>query len=218
MSLKPNARKFDLLPEDTHHAICVAVYDVGTHMESYENNPPKPKQKLWITWELPEVRCKIQRDGQEVDMPRVYSQEYTNSRHVKASFMIDLVSWKAIAPNDSPRKLLGKNCLLGIVHVKKRDHNGNVIATYQNKSAILPLTNKYEVLQPENPLVLYEIESGENFPDGMPEFIREKARKSLEFQGKHQADDNQLPCDDKGDYDGSEPTPDDDGPADIPWE
>ena len=68
------------------------------------------------------------------------------------------------------KALLGKACMLNVVHTVKGDN------TYANVNSVAPIPKKMEVPEQVNKSVYYEIEQGRNdvfksFPDWMKEMI-----------------------------------------------
>jgi hypothetical protein len=48
-----NTTKWEPVEAGTHLARCVRMVHIGTVMESYGNEPAKPKNKVFLTWEFP---------------------------------------------------------------------------------------------------------------------------------------------------------------------
>ncbi len=193
---------FEPLSEGIHHAVCSRIYDLGTqHSELFKTDA----HKILITWEVPGETIEI--DGE--DVPRIISREYTLSLSKKSNLRPDLEAWRGKQFNEKElqgfnvEKLLGANCQLQIVHVKKEDK------TYGNISAIMALPRGTKVLKPFNGAEAYKIENGLNFPSNTPEWIKKKIAnskesKSIELggmsgenfsdtEGKDDVDDSQIP-------------------------
>lgn len=168
------------VPQGLHHGVCYAIYDLGTqYMEFFD----KYAHKVIITWELPNERIKIERDGNIEDLPRVISKEYTLSLHKKATLRQDLETWKGSALTDEQlsgfnlKNLLNQNCTLQIMHPPKKEDSDRV---YPKVNAIMPLM-KDEASKPENPTVFFSFEDGYAIPDTVPSWIVDKIKASKEW-------------------------------------
>lgn len=165
---------FSPAPAGLHHAICTAIYDLGTqYSERFDNSA----HKVLIQWELPNERIEI--DGES--KPRAISKQYTLSLHEKATLRKDLETWRGKGFSGKEllgfdiSKLLGVNCQIQIIHNTKGEK------TYANISAILPLQKGMNKLSPENPLREFSIDDSE-VPDGTPEWIEKIINNSEERQ------------------------------------
>lgn len=202
-----DGKNYDPVPADFHHAICYAVYDLGT-----QNNPVfnKEQQKVVIIWELPEERINIETDDGPKNLPRAISKIYTASLHEKANLRRDLESWRNKEFTEQElagfnlAKLLGVNATLQVTH-KRKDNK-----VYANVSNVLPLMKNMEKRQPENPVVYFDMDESMELPERTPQWIKDIIAKSKEWQ--EQFDGNQSNPFDEPYADA--PPPDDD---DIPF-
>jgi hypothetical protein len=80
------ATNYEPVPADNHVGILIGITDLGTHLESYKGGPPKPKRKIRLQWELPDV---TRADGSTATI----SAKYTYSMHENASFRQLLDNW-----------------------------------------------------------------------------------------------------------------------------
>lgn len=165
------------IPVGLHHAICYGVVDLGTQQPLPGSQFSKgPARKVMIMWEFPEERVELERDGRKVDLPRALSKEYTLSLHEKAALTQTLVSWRGKQFTDEEKQgfdlknILGANCMINVTHKA----NG-----YEEVKAITPLPKGLPKKQPENGLVLFDIEQSE-IPASIPEWIRKKILASDE--------------------------------------
>jgi hypothetical protein len=138
MSTLPNPNEggdFVLPPEGPTPAICYRVIDIGTQTSSFQGEE-KHQHKVIIGWELKGEET-IMDDGQ----PMSIHQRYTWSMFDRAILRQHLESWRGqkfterdFGPGGFDIKnLLGKACLLNIVHNPKGER------TYANISAITKL-------------------------------------------------------------------------------
>jgi hypothetical protein len=117
----PNDSSFELPPAGTHLAVCYRVIDLGTQETTYKGQAKK-QHKILLSWELPEEKME---DGR----PFTISQRYTWSMSEKASLRRDLESWRGLPFTERDfgeggfdvKNILGKACLLNIVHTDKGD-------------------------------------------------------------------------------------------------
>lgn len=158
------------VPDGLHPAICIGVYDVGTHLSAKWGNWSK---QVLIVWELPEQKMN---DGR----PLTISRQYTCSLHAKAGLRADLEKWRNKPFSEEEVvgfdliKLLGKSCQLQVMN-KRVDGE-----TYSNVAGIMMANGKK--FTPTNPLRSYSQEdNGRTIPDGTPEWIVKKIKASQEW-------------------------------------
>jgi hypothetical protein len=180
-SEKTGGKDFELIEAQPHHAVCVWVVDLGTQPS---NNPKFPDyHKCNITWELPEVRIQFEKDGVEIDKPRVITRELTISLSEKSTMRPLLESWRGRGFNAQEliafdlKNLVGVNCLLNVIHREV----GN--KTYANADMVMPLPKSMGKLEPENETIFYSIEDdGFTIPDAVPSWMVDKIHKCTEYQ------------------------------------
>lgn len=164
---------FELPPADTHIATCYRIIDLGTQKVEWQGTV-KFQHKILIGWELD---AKMQ-DGRPFSM----SKRYTYSSHEKATFRHDLESWRGVpfTPYDLGKfqlaNLLGKSCLMGIVHTTK---NGK---TYANISSIMKLPKGMAPPVLVNPLVEFDLdEFNQDIYNSLSQGLRETIALSPEY-------------------------------------
>ena len=174
-------RQSEPIPAGLHQAVCFSVVDTGTrHNDAFD----KDVHEVVLGFEIPSVRIKFERDGQEIEGPRVTSKTYTISLHDKAKLCQDLISWRGKAFTTAEKagfdisKLVGVNCQLQMLH---RESDGK---TYANINSILPAAVGQK-LKPESPTQLFSFEDHTELPDGVPEWLAEKVKASPEWQKIH---------------------------------
>jgi len=194
------------IPAGLHHAVCSAIYDLGTQYNQVFN---KSNRQVLIQWELPEIRIEV--DGQS--MPKATSKKYSLSLHEKSNLRKDLENWRGRTFTDKELegfdllKLLGVNCLLQVIHHKK---DGKV---YARITAVLPLQKGTEKRQAENQLKCFSLEDDNDIPEDTPNWIREIIEDSEEWR-----DRKSLPSEHDDNFEDSVPLsaydniPDDDIP------
>lgn len=124
---EPNDKQFELPPAGTHLAMCYRVIDLGTQSSTYMGQA-KRQHKILISWELPDEKMA---DGR----PFTIGQRYTWSMSEKAALRRDLESWRGVPFTEKDfgqggfdiKNIIGKCCLLNIVHAEKNDkHYANI--------------------------------------------------------------------------------------------
>lgn len=121
---------FKPAPAGVHQGVCCDVVDMGLLEVTYAGQTKK-QHKVRIVWQIEELMD----DGK----PYIAQKRYTLSLHEKSNLRLDLQSWRGRPFTDDElrgfdlEKLLGVNCLLGIVHVNKAGE------TYANVTAVMPL-------------------------------------------------------------------------------
>lgn len=119
-------------PAGAHAAVCCDVVDLGI-LEVTFGGKTKKQHKVNIFWQIAEDRD----DGK----PFMVRKRYTLSLHEKASLRKDLEAWRgrAFTPQELEgfdlEQLLGKPCMLSIIHAPKPDGGG----TWANVAAIMKL-------------------------------------------------------------------------------
>ena len=110
---------FDIAPAGNHVAICYGVVDLGEHEQEWQGKVSL-KHRVRISWELCD---ELMSDGR----PFSISKEYTLSLNEKATLRHDLESWRGRPFTDAELAgfdifvLLGKPCMVNVVHKPKRD-------------------------------------------------------------------------------------------------
>jgi hypothetical protein len=200
---------YDPIPAGTYQAICYAVIDLGTQ---YNEKFGVSQRKVRIMWEIPSERISIEKNGNQVDMPRGTSMEYTLSLNEKANLRRDLVSWRgkeftqAETAGFNITKLLGANCLLQIIHVSKGEK------TYANIAGVMKLMPGMTKKEPENQLYSFDIDKdGPEPPAHLPEFVQKQIKKSVEYRAQSGLTDD-VPVDEPQGMDGLGPVTEDDIP------
>jgi hypothetical protein len=180
---------FELTPSGTIAGICYRVIDIGTQQSEYQGQVKRAK-KITLSWELPSEKMA---DGQ-----RVFSihKRYTLSLHEKAVLRKDLESWRGVPFTDDElkgfdiRNLLGKPCLLGIVHEESKGK------TYANISSILKLPKGMPAPEPVNTPVQFDLsEFDQTVYDSLSDSLKATIAKSPEYQelkGGHKTEPNTV--------------------------
>lgn len=174
ITVKKSGGSYVLAPQGMHHAICVAIHDLGTqHSEKYANSA----RKVMLTWELVGQAAM---DGK----PITISKPYTMSLHEKAALRKDLELWrgKAFSAEELDGfdllKVLGRPCQIQVIH---RAYEGK---TYANVAAIVQPGKDQSGQKPMSKLLQFSLdEDSPRIPDGTPEWIVDKIKLSPEWRG-----------------------------------
>lgn len=167
---------FTPVSEGLHHAICFAIYDIGTHFNAAFG---KWAHQCFIMWEIPGERIQI--DGK--DLPRAISKKFTVSLHEKADLRKFLQTWRGRSftveelQGFDIKKLLGVNCQIQVMHTNKNDK------TYANIVAIIPLSKDVPKRTSENPFKFFSFEDSTIIPEGTPDWIADQIKSAKEWGG-----------------------------------
>ena len=176
--------EYEVVPVGSHKAICYKVVDAGTAEEDYQGEKSN-KHKIFIFWELPEVKTQ---DGRPMS---IFSQ-YTASLNEKSNLYKAAISWlnRGFTEEEKqgfdPSVFLGKGCKLEVAHTATgRAKVANVLtapnAFDENEQLRqLPTVNEQVVFDLEDYLKEF---SGESCPeskracdifDELPRFIQHR--------------------------------------------
>ncbi|MEI8046514.1 MAG: hypothetical protein WCI92_03975 [Bacteroidota bacterium] len=171
------------LPVDAGNYVarCYSMVHIGTIPEEYKGEK-KETNKIRLTFELP-TETKVFRE-ENGEQPYVISKEFTLSLHEKSSLRKFLESWRGKSFTESEAKyfdvskLLGKPCMLNVIHKLKLD--GNIRADI---SSVSPIPKGLTCPNPVQPQMIFSVNhfSQEIF-DTLPEFLRDKIKSSREYK------------------------------------
>jgi hypothetical protein len=176
-----NGKTFAPVEAGNFVARCYSMVHIGTIPEEYKGEK-KETNKVRLTFELP-TETKVFRE-ENGEQPYVISKEFTLSLHEKASLRKFLESWRGKgfteqeASHFDVSKLLGKPCMLNIIHKTKLD--GSIRADISSVSPIPKgLTCPPAVL----PILIFSVNQFDpEIFETLPEFLRDKIRSSREYK------------------------------------
>jgi hypothetical protein len=190
----PTESNFSPCPEGSHMGVCYRVIDLGTQKTTYQGEA-KIAHKVMLSWELPDERME---DGH----PFTISQQYTWSMHEKSNLRKHLETWRGVAfketdfgPNGFDiRNVIGKSCILGVVHQLKDGKTYANIASVGKamKGMAIPETTEskqvYVWLHPDrwDPAAFNELSS--NLQEKIrlsPEYSEMNRNRHEEYSGAH---------------------------------
>jgi len=182
-------KDFSPIDAGMHHAVCIGIYDLGTHWNERFNNQA---HKVLIMWELPDERIEVEKDGNKLNLPKAISKQYTLSLHEKSNLRKDLETWRGKQFTQKEldgfdlKNLLGVNCMLQIIHREKNDK------TYANVASIVPLMKNMAKKKPENNLKFFSFEDGGSLPENTAEWIEKLIMQSNEMTGEGDGGNNNF--------------------------
>ena len=183
MPLKPtmSTGSFEIIEAGTHVARLYSIIDLGVQDTEYMGEKKETPQ-VRLTWELPNET----KNFEGVMKPLVIGNDYTNSMGSKANLRkviegllgVQLTDAEAANfDNESYKALLGKACLLTVIHKESKGK------TYANVGGVAPLVKGMTCPPQFNDNVFYEIGvSPISDLEHMPKFVREKIMKSHEMR------------------------------------
>jgi hypothetical protein len=161
-------------PEGNHVAVCCSLVDLGTQ---YSEQYQKSQRKILIEWELSE-------ETKEDGSPFYIDQIYTFSMNEKSTLRKDLESWRGVrfSADDFGKfelsVLIGKGCMLNVVHTEKGDK------VYANIASIARLPKGMGAPSLRAKTRILSLEASEFDPDamhGLRDKIAEKIKASPEW-------------------------------------
>lgn len=183
MSLKLRHKEKSVAPpleNGVYFAVCVGVIDLG---HQYSPTFKTSTEKLMFMFEIPSERIEV--DGE--DKPRWISQEYTNSDSPKAKLPSVLSAWlgRELSKDDlkefDTRTMLGRAATLQVLQSPNK--KGEI---YANIAAITGLPKGIPAPQPENELMIFDMDSpDEKVLEKLPEWIQKKIKASDEYADSH---------------------------------
>jgi hypothetical protein len=180
-SSNTSGKSFSPVDAGNYVARCYSMIHIGTIPEEYKGEK-KEANRVRLTFELPtETKVFKEENGEQ---PYVVSKEFTLSLHEKASLRKFLESWRGKgfteqeASHFDVSKLLGKPCMLNIIHKTKLD--GNIRADI---SSVSPIPKGLSCPAPVLPPVIFSVNSfSKEIFDTLPEFLRDKIMSSREYK------------------------------------
>lgn len=149
------------------------VADLGTQDTTFKGTPKKA-HKILLQWELAETM----EDGR----PFAISSRYTLSLFDQAILRQHLESWRGKSFTEEElagfdvKNVLGKYCLLSIVHNKEGDK------TYANVKGIMPVPKGMDKPAAVNADVYFDIDTGDLAV--LPEWVQNVVKKSDEYRAR----------------------------------
>lgn len=171
---------YQLVPAGNHVARLYSIIHLGTTEEDTQWGL-KDYNKVRITFELP-YETRVFKEGEE-EKPMVISQEFNlvfGEMSNLYKFLTQLLGDGAIAEGEifDVETLIDTVCMVNVAHKTKGDK------TYANILSVAPLPKGMEKPTPFNPSLIlnYTDKWDEETFAALPDFIKDKMRKSKEYQ------------------------------------
>lgn len=177
MKIKGEADKeYELCPAGNKVATCIRIIDLGTQKVEWSGQV-KHQRKAIISWELPK---ELMADGR----PFMISNRYTLSMFEKAKFRQHIESWRGTAFTKAdleegfePKNLIGKSCLLNLIHSEKSEK------TYCNIASVSALPDGMEAPEQVNKTVFFSLDEFDSTTFGeLPDWMKELISASPEYK------------------------------------
>ncbi len=172
-------RDFVLIPAGNHIARCYGMVQIGTVNEESGIYAGKEIHKVRISWETPHEAHDFGKGMQ----PFAIHKEFTLSMNEKATLRKMLESWrgKAFTEVEAEKfditRLLGKPCMINVIH--KTSGRGG---TYADISSLATLPKGLECPDQVNPTLELSFDNwSAAIFESLPEFVKEKIKKSKEY-------------------------------------
>ena len=175
-SAKGGNVEFKTVPSGSHIAICNIVADIG--LQPGTTLFPKPKQQIFVRFEIPNERVQYEKDGRKFDLPATIGMFFTASMHENANLRKQLEGWRGKMFTDAEAEafdvasILGKPCMLSVVEAVSAGK------TYANIKGISGIPRGVTVAAAENKL-LYYAEDNRTMFEELPEWLRKKIDAQL---------------------------------------
>ena len=170
-----------IAPVGNHIARCYQIIDLGTQDQPQYGNTA---HKIRFTWELPEELHDFGKGKQE---PFAVSMTVNFFVGRNSNLQKLLEGWKGGTfsekdwDNFELRKLVGRACMVNVVHATVND------VDYANVASVSPVPAKWadRVPAPINPPIYFEVEMGPNSKEfkALPEFMQKMIDKCHEWKG-----------------------------------
>ena len=173
-------------PAGAHVARCVRIIDLGTQDTTFKGEPKK-SHLIDVYWELP---TNLMEEGEFAGKPYTVKQRFTASLSEKATLRKVLESWRGrkFTPAELAgfdlQNILGKPCLLNVVHVDKDEK------VYANIASVMQVPGGMVVPPQVNPSLFFSLSTFDAAVfESLPEQAKAKIKLSPEYRdathGKH---------------------------------
>jgi hypothetical protein len=183
LMVKESGGTFTPCPAGTHLGVCISILDLGTQLTPFvdkNTGEPKTAKQVFISWELPNEPMD---DGR----PFVIGRFYTASLSEKANLRHDLEAWRGRVftaeelDGFSLKNVLGKACMLSVVHYTKAD--GSASAKVGSVMALPKGTQAPETTA--NQKVVFDIDEWDQVVyAGLEEYWRKTIANSVEGKAR----------------------------------
>lgn len=181
MKIKDRAKpKAPPVEPGVYMAVCIGFIDCG---EQYSEKFKSYSSKGMYVWEL--IGETIEVDGEQ--KPRQLSKEFTISGSSKSNLRKFIESWNSKTYSDDDFMefdlfdQIGKPCQINVVLNETKE--------YSNVDNIMPIPRGFPVPTTDTPQIRWDMDNWDDkvFTE-LPEWIREKIKKSTQYQKAHAPD------------------------------
>jgi len=130
------SRTYEPAPAGTHVARCVTFIQLGTQKTEFNGIPGRDRMKIVIGWELPEELTVF--NEQKGEQPYCIQNVYNFVLGEKSTYKIHFEGWTGgrINRDFNPLSMVGKSCLLTIVHNPKKSDPSQITAKVAGIAAL----------------------------------------------------------------------------------
>ena len=177
IDLKGNKKERELPSAGAHIATVYSIVQIGTIAGEYLGKPTR-KNKIRITWELPEEM----RDFDGEQKPLVVGKTYTASLYDQSKLrpIVDGILGDVDEDTFKLEDLIGKSCMIQLSH---EEYNGN---EYANVVACTQLPKSVKAPKQFNPSVYLDYQEGWNDEvyANLPQWLKDKMADSEEMKAR----------------------------------
>lgn len=175
-----SSQNFEPIPAGVYPARCYYMCELGTIPVNYKGET-KWQHKVHIKWELPtETKVFKEENGEQ---PYSVSNDYTLSMNEKSNLRKMLEGWRGKAFTEAEAEafditaLLGKTCMISIIHNTKGDK------TYANISSVSALPKGMTCPPAINDVFEFSFENFDQAKfDSLPDWLKDKIKTSEEYK------------------------------------
>lgn len=184
INFKGEKKPKELLPAGAYIATLYSVVQLGTMNGEYKGQPTK-KNKIRLTWELPEEMREF--DGEQ--KPMVVGKTYTASIYEQAKLrpIVEGILGEIDEDTFAIEKLVGKPCM---VQLAPAEYLGN---EYMDVVSCTQLPKSVPVAKQINPSVYLDYQEGwdEAVYEALPNWMKEKMADSEEMKARNGTSPNE---------------------------
>jgi hypothetical protein len=175
---KYNAREFVPLAAGSHSAVCTMVVTLGLQGSGKYG----AREQVYLRWQVPgELVTWTDEQGEEQTRPAAIGRFYNNTLSPKSALRKDLETWRGRSFSEEEARtfdletLLGKACLLGVVHKQEGEN------TYANVATI-SAPPKGAKPKPDGELVLFDVDNWDQAVfEKLPPWLQQRIKDRIKL-------------------------------------
>lgn len=179
--VEPEKGSFELIPEDTYSAVCIAIIDNG---EAFDEKWNKVKRKITLLWELEYENAQGETKRGSI------SKTYVFSMHENAALRKALKAWRGREFTAEELKgfaiknVLGAPCLIQITHYLTADGN-----TRASINTIGKLPKGMAKLESQKELLYFDCEESDlALIEKLPGYLQDRIKESDTYKNRVQCE------------------------------